>query len=152
MISITDLVPVAEKVSIRGHAVEVNGLSFEHMARLIAGFPAVAGFFTDGVNAAAFLAASPDLAAMVIGAGIGQDDPASVEAIKKLPAGDAVKLLNAVLKGTMPDGPGPFLQMLETVEGFTGGLTASRTKAPATSSGKQRPASSGAAATDTPKS
>lgn len=138
MVSIIDLVPVAEKVSIRGHAVPVNGLALEHFARLISGFPAIASFFTDGVGAASFLAASPDLAAMIIGAGIGQEDDASLDAIKKLPAGDALKILNVVLKRTMPDGPGPFLAMLETVEGFTSGLSESRMKDPATNSGKRR--------------
>lgn len=148
MVSILDLVPVAETVSVRGRDIPVNGLSFESFAQLIAGFPAIAGFFTDGVNPAAFLAASPDLVAMVIGAGIGQEGSEEREAIKRLPAGDQIKLLNAVLKGTMPDGPGPFLDLLENLEGFTTGLGRS-TKDQATNSGKRRSGSAGAAATIT---
>lgn len=137
MVSILDVVPVAEKVSIRGHEIEVRGLGFEALARLIGNFPAVAGFFTDGVNPAAFLTASPDLAALIICAGIGQDGEKEREAVKQLPAGDSVKLLNAVLKGTMPDGPGPFLELLGTVEAMVPQSLEKRTKAPSTSSGKQ---------------
>lgn len=150
MVSILDLVPVPEIVRVRGHDVPVNGLSFEAFAKLIGGFPAVAGFFTDGANPAAFLAASPDLVAMVICAGIGDDGEKQRAAIKAYPAGDQIKLLNAVLKGTMPDGPGPFLELLATVEGFLPAVAEKRTKAPSTSSGKRPSASPAAAAIDTP--
>lgn len=140
MVSILDLVPTPEIVRVRGNDVPVNGLSFEAFANLIGNFPAVAGFFTDGVNPAAFLAASPDLVAMVICAGIGDDGDKQRKAIKAYPAGDQIKLLNAVLKGTMPDGPGPFLELLATVEGFLPAVAEKRTKAPSTSSGKRQAA------------
>lgn len=136
MVSILDTVPVPEIIRVRGVDLPVNGLGLEELAAMIAKFPEVAGFFADGVSPASFMSASPDLVAMIVCAAIRDDGPEQRAVFKSWPAGDQIKALNAVLRGTMPDGPDPFLELLGLVEKYMPIVTEKRTKGRSTSSGK----------------
>lgn len=152
MVSILDLVPVPEIVRVRGKDLPVHGFNLESFTELVARFPEVAEFFASGANPKAFLRAAPKIAAMIIGAAIGQDSPEELAAIRKLPLGDAVALLLAVQKGTMPDGPGPFEELLERAEPLIRKFAEQAKAALSTSSGEQPSASPGEAESPSPQS
>jgi len=156
MVSILDVVPAPEIVRVRGKDFEVNGLTLEDLAGLVARFPEVAPFFAEAaaegenVSPMAFLKASPLLAARVIGFAIRQETPEEIAGIRKLPMGDSLALLLAVKKGSLPDGTGPLEEIMAMAEPLitkviarlSEAMEASR-KARSTASAAQQPASSG---------
>jgi hypothetical protein len=113
MIGLLDIAPVAETVSIRGKDVSVNGLSLTDIRDLLVAFPSAASLFANGVNAGTLMASAPDLVASAICLAIGLEGKAEeLQAVKKLPAGDQVKLLNVVIRLSAPDGIGPFVELI----------------------------------------
>lgn len=151
MVSLLDLAPVAEKVSIRGNEIPVNGLSLTDLRDLMAAFPDAASLFAGGVNAASLLAAAPDLVASAICLATGLHGSAEErDAVKRYAAGDQVKLLNAVIRLSAPDGIGPFVELVTVLASGAEAIGDQHTKEQATTS-RQRPRGVPASATKPPR-
>lgn len=119
MASILDLAPPTEKVSIRGLEIEVCGLTAADFAVILRTYPQVRAFVDGtwnragmtGVEAQKLLTEMPDAVHEIIARGMADHDAgheALLAAAAKQTAIDQITLLLAVMKVTMPDGPGPF--------------------------------------------
>ncbi|MEN6306092.1 MAG: hypothetical protein ABFD96_25425 [Armatimonadia bacterium] len=151
MVGLLDIAPVAETVSIRGSDIAVNGLSLTDIRDLLVTFPDAPALFADGVNAAALLAAAPDLVAAAICLATGYKATKDErEAVKRLPAGDQVKLVNAIVKLSAPDGIGPFVELIVSLGNGAGSNGGQSTKASATTS-RPRPRAAPVMATIPPR-
>jgi hypothetical protein len=133
MVSLADLVPQSEQVSVRGTILEVRAITAEGLAALIRDFPAgVAGLLeAKTLSAAGLLTEAPKLAAALIAHGLGlADQPDEVKAIEKFGAGDQAALLAAVLRATSPEGIGPFVALIEALggQGLLAGVKASKVR------------------------
>jgi hypothetical protein len=143
MVSLLDLAPVAENVSVRGRDIPVNGLSITDLRDLMAAFPDAAALFSGGgINAGALLASAPKLCAAGICLALGSPGtPEEIAAVLKWPAGDQVKVLNKVIALSAPDGIGPFVQMAESLLGGVESLgeTANKAQGMTSQRGSRKP-------------
>lgn len=119
-ISLVDIAPVPTIVEVQGRKYPVMGLSAEHVARLIEGFPAIRQMMVEQkVSPADWAKAMPGLVPIVIAAGLGlDDDPAEIEAAGKLGLEDQLSFFIPIWKKTMPSGIGPFFQRLTEIMGI----------------------------------
>lgn len=151
MVGLLDIAPAAEIVSVRGKEIPVNGLSLTDIRDLMAAFPNAAGLFSGGVNAGSLMAAAPDFVAAAICLAIGMKGTAEErEAVKKMAAGDQVKLLNAVITLSAPDGVGPFVDLIASLASGAEALGDQTEKVSAMSS-RQRSRAAPVSATKPPK-
>jgi len=136
MVSLADLVPQSEAVTVRGTELSVSAVTAFGLAALIRDFPDVAKIL-DGKVASpmAFLNEMPQVAVALMAHGLGvADRPQEVAAIARLGAGDQAAILAAVLRLTSPEGIGPFVSLIEALGGKAQAAAASASKAPATTS------------------
>jgi hypothetical protein len=120
--TMTGLLDIAEEranVILGGQEIEVHGLTMEDVAKLLRRFPELRQLFGGGEEAMAdALNAIPGLMVAVIAGGLGHLGDEEHEAkARSLPAWMQNRLWGAVLKLTMPDGIGPFVEELGTAFG-----------------------------------
>jgi hypothetical protein len=114
--SFADIVPRIERVDIGGTVIEMRGLSAPRCFELVTEFPAIIGLLSGNPDVAKLLFQLPQAAAAIACEGLRRPkDKKLREDFNNLALGDQVKLLTAVIKATMPDGPGPFVEMLATL-------------------------------------
>jgi len=135
MAGLLDIAPVAETVTINGTDVQVSGVSAKGIAHLLARFPEIRMAMTGrGVDASRWLEIGGDAITAIIAAGVGHPGDEKYEAAADgLPIDAQIELVAAILKVTMPGGPGPFVEKLTAQLGLVGDLS---NMAPATKSPK----------------
>ncbi|TBA16102.1 MULTISPECIES: phage pre-tape measure protein [Rhizobium] len=133
MAGLLDIAPVTETVTINGTAVDVPGVSAKGIAHLLARFPEIRMAMTGrGVDASRWLEIGGDAVAAIIAAGTGHPGEDEYEAAAgRLGIEAQADLIAAILKVTMPGGPGPFVEKLTAQLGLVGDLS---NMAPATKS------------------
>jgi len=123
MVSLLDIAPLQESVSVNGATVDVVGIGARGIVSLLQRFPALQKLTTGTFDATALWEAAPDAIAAIIAAGVGKiGDRETEESIDRLPLGAQMDLLVAIMKLTMPNGFGPFVDQFDRIVGA--GVTA----------------------------
>lgn len=134
MAGLLDIAPVTKTVSINGTDVTVSGVSGKGIAYLLERFPEIRMAMTGrSVDASRWLKIGGDAIAAIIAAGCGHPGDETYEAAAaNLPIDAQIDLIAPIIKMTMPDGPGPFMEKLTAELGLVGDLsdTAPGTKSP----------------------
>lgn len=114
MVSLLDIAPLIQTVTIRDHPIEVTGVSAKGLAQLLLRFPELRALISGReVGLDQLLALGGDIVAAVIAAGCGQaSDDRAEAAAGRLGLDDQAELLAAIMKLTMPQGIGPFVDKL----------------------------------------
>lgn len=118
------IAPLNEVVPIRGELkVNVNGVQISDIVNLLARFPELRKMWAKGEFQPQQLAAmSEDIVVSLIAAGAENVDEANA---KNLSLGERVEVIRAIMKVTMPSGPGPFVNALTEIMGAFGSEEAS---------------------------
>jgi hypothetical protein len=128
MVSLLDISPVKETVSVHGQDVEVTGVSAEGIAYLLGKFPQVKDALMGKgleVTPQALLEQGPTFVAAIIAAGTGAPGNAEVEKIAAgLAVGVQVEFIDKIIKLTLPGGVGPFVDRLQQMLGAAEGSVA----------------------------
>ena len=119
MVGLIDIVPVDEKVVVRGKPVSVSGVSVEGIGRLLFRFPELRKMAETGKwNADELLTLSDDIVCAILAAGTGMPGNVKAEAgARNLSVGEKAALIAAVIRVTMPQGVGPFTTALTEMFG-----------------------------------
>jgi hypothetical protein len=114
MVGLLDIAPLTETVTVRDQSIEVTGVSAKGVAQLLLRFPELRALISGrDVGIDQLLALGGDIVAAVIAAGCGQAGDARAEAAAGyLGLDDQAELLAAIMKLTMPQGIGPFVDKL----------------------------------------
>jgi hypothetical protein len=114
MVGLLDIAPLTETVTVRDQSIEVTGVSAKGVAQLLLRFPELRALISGReVGLEQLLALGGDIVAAVIAAGCGQAGDARAEAAAGyLGLDDQAELLAAIMKLTMPQGIGPFVDKL----------------------------------------
>ncbi|MEE9589898.1 MAG: hypothetical protein V3V97_17970 [Hyphomicrobiaceae bacterium] len=114
MASLLDIAPTTEMVVVRGTQLEVYGLSAKGIASLLARFPELRGLMTGTeFSIEELISLGGEVVAAIISAGCGSPDHKEAEAIAgRLPLEIQADLLAAILRQTLPNGVGPFVEKL----------------------------------------
>ncbi len=117
MVGLLDIAPLTQTVTVRDHQIEVTGITAKGLAQLLLRFPELRALISGrDVGLDQLLALGGDIVAAVIAAGSGQADDAGAEAAAgRLGLDDQAELLTAIMKLTMPQGIGPFVDKLSRV-------------------------------------
>jgi hypothetical protein len=156
MVSLLDIAPVKESVTIRGVDLPVNGLTAMHIASLFAKFPEIRRIVTTsspGKNVIeSLINRAPEAAGLLVCAGTGADledkeklEPHLRQALS-LNFGEQFEILQKVIDLTFPKGLPSFLEGLERLMVASGGALG---KAPATTSSAPSSSASSTAETKT---
>ncbi len=141
MVSLVDIAPACERVTVRGQEVDVFGVSAAGVAQLLARFPDLRKLFSGrDVGADEIVAVGGELVAAIIAAGTDSPgDPAAEEAAGRLGIDEQADLLAAILRVTLPKGVGPFVEKLLALGATLGDASGagSAASAPATTSRKR---------------
>lgn len=124
MVSLVDIAPATETVTVRGQAVPVHGVSARGLAVLLGRFPEVRALMAQqqqDITADRLVELIPDAIAAIIAAGTGLPGDSEAEAVAAaLPVEEQFDLLEAILRLTMPTGVGPFVARLARLGGALG--------------------------------
>jgi hypothetical protein len=114
MVGLLDIAPLTETVTVRDQPIEVTGVSAKGVAQLLLRFPELRALISGrDVGLDQLLALGGDIIAAVIAAGCGQaGDERAEAAAGRLGLDDQAELLTAIMKLTMPQGIGPFVDKL----------------------------------------
>lgn len=141
-ITLLDIAPVAEKVTIQGKEFEVSGVSAETLASLLAQLPElrmlIGGKEMDESMQQALMVAAPHVLGAILCAAMGADwrNEDEVAAACKLSAGDQFAVLETAIRLTFPQGVANFMEGLQRLEKAAGGpIKEAVTKSPAPSQG-----------------
>ena len=138
MVGLIDIAPAVERVTVRGEAVEVCGVSAAGVANLLARFPELRRLLSGrDVDVDQLVAMGGDLVSAIIAAGTGNPgDEATEAAAGRLGIDEQTDLIAAILRVTLPKGVGPFMEKLLALGGSLDVAGQSAT-APATTSPKR---------------
>jgi hypothetical protein len=136
MASLLDIAPLTETVSVRGQKVEVFGVSARGVALLLARFPDLRLMMTGrSVDTDRLMALGGEAVAAIIAAGCGSPGDEAAEAVaERLSIEDQAELLSSVLRLTLPNGIGPFVEKLTALGAVMNGEGARSPKAQASKS------------------
>lgn len=142
MPGLVDIAPLHETVDIRGTPIKVIGVSAEGIAMLLFRFPELRKALGGGnldIDVNGILSMGQDIVAAVITAGVDKEGASreDVEASVKMNMvlEEQVRLIAAILRVTLPNGVGPFVESLEELSGVV--EAAASQKAPGTKSRKR---------------
>jgi hypothetical protein len=153
MASLLDIAPIVVTVSVRGQDIPVTGLPVAKFAELLRDYPTLRSMI-DGawkrggvsIDAKALFAEVPDAVHDIIASGVvdrtaGHD--VLLAHVMMLGAADQLALLRGVMEATMPEGPGPFVDVVASIlagswgspakpteESLPGGLVVSEPSSP----------------------
>lgn len=118
MADLISIAPLTETVEVRGVKVAVSGVSAQGIAGLLFRFPEVRKMWATGKwDAESLLSMSDEILAAVIASGVRQIDEANAA---NLALDEKAELLGAIVRVTMPRGPGPFVEALTALMGSVG--------------------------------
>lgn len=122
MKDLLEILPGGKLVAIGQGHVEVFGVSFSDLGKLVQRFPELVDqMFSGKIDAATLLVTVPGAVVPLLASGLGRlGDEAVEKRLGQLNAYDQLELAAEVIKATMPDGPGPFLERLKKLGGAIG--------------------------------
>lgn len=134
MVGLLDIAPLTEKVTVGGAQIEVFGVSAKGIVSLLARFPEARMLMSGkDVGVDKLMQMGGDAIAAIIAAGIGfPGDEAQEQAAGRLSVEAQADLLTTILKVTLPNGIGPFVEKLTALGAIVGGAAEVSPKAPAT--------------------
>ncbi|RWO35919.1 MAG: hypothetical protein EOS11_33305 [Mesorhizobium sp.] len=136
MPDLLSIAPLTETVPVRGAGAIICGVPVKAIARLLARFPDLRKMWATGKwDVDQLLGMSDEVIAALIAAGCSNIDEANAD---NLALDEKAELLAAIVRVTMPRGPGPFMATLTALLGTVGGGAASPT-APVSKSRKSSP-------------
>jgi len=111
MVSLIDIAPRSQKISINGSALEVSGIGARGIASLLLRFPALQQLMIGRIDAELLWRTAPEAISAIIAAGLGKLEDAETETqADQLPIGVQMELLFPIIQLTMPQGVGPFVE------------------------------------------
>jgi hypothetical protein len=116
MVGLLDLAPVAEKVTIGDAYIDVPGISATGIALLLLRFPQLGALAIDEetLKSGNLLALGEEIVGAIGAAGCGYPNNREAEAkFAALGVGVQVDILDAIIRMTMPEGFGPFVEKLK---------------------------------------
>jgi hypothetical protein len=124
----------SEFVTVGDKQVEVFGVSWKGLASLSARFPAFGLMLNGGdVGSEHLMGLAQDALGALIAAGCGMlGDEAAEKHAERLSANVQTDLIAAILRRTIPDGPGPFVDKLIAAQRIAAGSSETLSKAPST--------------------
>ena len=132
MPDLLSIAPLTDTVSVRGAKAIVCGVDVGEIVKLLTRFPKLRKMWATGQwDVEQLLAMSGEAIAAVIAAGCSNLDEANA---KNLALDEKAELIAAIVRVTMPRGPGPFMATLTALLGTVGG--AASPTAPASKSRK----------------
>lgn len=133
--SLFDIAPSQQTVEVNGTDVPVPGISLEALVALLGRFPALQAMLGGGDKAAPvspgdLLTSIPEAAHAAIAAGLGHPgDKKAEDHVAKLAFGHQLKLFEAVVEASLPEGVDPTVARLNRVTAaLSGKPAASRAK------------------------
>ncbi|RUV75927.1 MAG: hypothetical protein EOR30_17040 [Mesorhizobium sp.] len=138
MVGLLDIAPLTERVPVGNATVEVFGVSAKGVVSLLARFPEVRMLMVGkDVGIDKLMEMGGDAIAAIIAAGIGfPGDEEQEKAAGRLSVEAQADLLTAILKVTLPNGIGPFVEKLTALGATVGVAAAASPRVPATKSPK----------------
>lgn len=135
MVGLLDIAPLTEKVTVGGKTLVVYGISAKGLVSLIASFPEIKRLMAGKeVDVASLMSMGGDAISAIIAAGIGfPGDEKQEEAAARLSLEVQADILTAIIKVTLPNGIGPFVEKLTALGAVAGAASA---KVPAMKSPK----------------
>jgi hypothetical protein len=118
MVGLLDLAPVVEKVTIGDAYIEVPGISATGIALLLLRFPQLGAMAIDeeSLKTGNLLALGEEIVGAIGAAGCGYPNNKEAEAkFASLGVGVQVDILDAIIRMTMPEGFGPFVEKLKNL-------------------------------------
>ncbi|MDX8513525.1 phage pre-tape measure protein [Mesorhizobium captivum] len=135
MPDLLSIAPLTESVPVRGAKAIIRGVDIEEIIGLISRFPKIRKMWATGQwDVEQLLGMSREAVAAVIAAGCSNIDEANA---RNLALDEKAEILAAIIRVTMPRGPGPFMATLTALMGTVGG--AASPTAPASKSRKRSP-------------
>ncbi|MER9937412.1 hypothetical protein [Mesorhizobium sp. M0088] len=132
MPGLLDIAPLTENVPVRGAQAIVGGVPVKAIAVMLARFPDLRKMWASGKwDVEQLLGMSDEVIAALIAAGCTNIDEKNAG---NLALDEKAELLAAIMRVTMPRGPGPFMAALTALMGTVGG--AASPTAPASKSRK----------------
>lgn len=109
-----DIAPAIETVGVRGLKLKVLGLDVEHIAHLFREFPEVSkAISAQAVDIGALMKLSSRLLNAIVLGGLRDNEMPGIEdGVKNLMLGEKAKIVAAIVRLTMPDGLGPFVELM----------------------------------------
>jgi hypothetical protein len=123
MPALLDIAPSGEVVKVWGADLDIPGLSAAGLVHLWTHFPALQGLFDSGKAAdpQSIMEAAPGAIAAIIAAGTGAPGcPQSEAQAAKMPIDSQLEVLTAIVRVSMPQGLGPFVERLMALVGGLG--------------------------------
>lgn len=138
MVGLLDIAPLTEKVTVSGKQLAVYGVSAAGLVNLISRFPEIRQMMNGReVDVASLMNIGGEAIAAVIAAGIGfPGDEKQEAAAGRLPLEAQADILAAIIKVTLPNGVGPFIDKLTAMLAVKGDGAGALQKALATKSPK----------------
>lgn len=119
MPGLLDIAPLTETVPVRGAKAIICGVPVKAIASLLARFPDLRKMWaTDKWDAEQLLGMSDEVIVALIDAGCSNIDEANAG---NLALDEKAEMLAAIIRVTMPRGPGPFMATLTALMGTVGG-------------------------------
>lgn len=118
MVGLLDIAPSTQTIRVAGAEIAVYGVSAKGVASLFHRFPALRKAFAGKDMSADFTAEKlvelvPEAIAAIIAAGCGHPgDPEAEKVAERLPVAEQAEALEVILKLTMPQGVGPFVDRI----------------------------------------
>lgn len=139
MVGLLDIAPVGATVVVQGKAIDVQGVNAKGVALLLARFPALRALMSGrDVGISDLMEMGGDIVAAIIAAGCGQPGNAEYEAAAgRLSINDQADFVAEILRLTMPNGVGPFVEKVSKMGTVLGAqVSAPAGKVPDTKSPK----------------
>lgn len=136
MVSLLDIVPATETVTVQGQAVAVQGVSATGVAHLLGRFAEIRAMLAGRIiDPDKLVTMGGPIVAAIIAAGCGHAGNADAERIAgSLGVDEQADLLAVILRLTLPQGVGPFVEKLTAMGGLLGVTAPVSAKATATTS------------------
>jgi hypothetical protein len=135
MVSIADLAPAGEDVTVNGKTITVKGLSFDQMVELYARSPDALALMGGEAKGLAAVRKFPAVAAEIVALALGLTETDAAAQVRQWPAGIIADLLLVVIRATAPRGLGPFVELMEAAaDAVPDHIKSQLTPAPATTS------------------
>lgn len=119
MVGLLDIVPAEETVEAGGQSVRVIGISALGLGHLLGRFPELRMLMSgQEVSVDRLMEIGGEAVAAIIAAGCGYPGNPDAERVSvALPVGEQADLLGAIIRLTMPQGVGPFMEKLTALSG-----------------------------------
>jgi hypothetical protein len=121
MAKLSDIIPPQHRIVINvagegEQEVDVRGLNLQDIAGLMSRYPEVIEQFDGKLDALAILKLGPQVVAAIMAMACGAPGDRGAEAaLLALPLGKQAEILNIVVRETMPNGVGPFVELLKAL-------------------------------------